>query len=125
MNKQDSLVIGYYHPCYFKVFDKKARLEFEGPRGNGTELEGELKYFYRTGQLKRIEFWGGLTKDTLGSIFRIYDAPGHEGTWKYYRKNGTLKKEIVHFVKLQPCESRDALLPGAGRKVYRYKRKND
>src|ERR1051326_1206032 len=49
MNKQDSLVMEHNHPCYFKVLDKKGRLEFEGGRGSGSELQGELRYYYRTG----------------------------------------------------------------------------
>ena len=105
VNKQDSLVIESSGARYFKVYDSKNRLVFEGLGGIiGTELEGDIKYYYKSGQLKRIEHWGYLQrKDTCNSSFRFNDAPGHDETWKYFRKDGTLKKKTEYIIIVYSC----------------------
>ena len=101
MNKQDSLVLIDHSPRYFKIYDSKKRLLFEGLRKQEEEMEGDIKFYYKNGKLKRIEHWD--SKDYKNSCdsnnwVRINDAPGPEETWQYFRKNGTLKKQYDYIV---------------------------
>ena len=89
INKQDSLVFGDLDLIkqetvrYFKIYNSKNRLIFEGKTEN-TRMIGDIKYYYKSGQLKRIEHLGKLDS---------FDGINKTGVWKYYRKDGTLKKE--------------------------------
>ena len=107
LNKQDSLVIEPHPPRYFKVYNSKNRLLFEGQTGlSGTGFEGDVKYYYKTGELKRIEHWGYKQhNDSCKNIsIGFNDGPGREGTWKYFRKDGTLKKQYDYIIKIYSCE---------------------
>lgn len=91
MNKQDSLVDQCIDarctpvPRYFKVYDRKNRLLFEGATKD-SEMIGCIQYYYKSGQLKRIEQWGT-------SYYDGFDGINESGTWNYYRKDGSLKKQ--------------------------------
>ncbi len=109
VNKQDSLVMEPHPQRYFKVYDSKNRLIFEGASGfSGTYLEGDIKYYHKSGHLKRIEQWGNNQgKDTCNTSFGFNDAPGHQGAWKYFRKNGTLKKRTEYIIIVTSCIAQD------------------
>lgn len=112
INKQDSIVIEDTTAHYFKVYDKRGRLLFEGERKKQTEgdgnsfLRGDIKYYYKSGQLKRIEHWDSeYHRDTCNTSLRISNGfPDPEGSWKYFRKDGTLKKQWDYFIKVYSCE---------------------
>lgn len=106
-NRQDSLVLIDHPPRYFKVYDKRHRLMFEGLSGvSSGEMEGDIKYYYKHGQLKRIEHWAQPGPDTIcaNAIIALSDGINPEGTWKYFRKDGTLKKQVNYIIKVKYCE---------------------
>ena len=79
---------------------------FEGLCGvKGTEFEGDVKFYYKTGELKKIEHWDNRYYDTTCTKLHIplNESPGPEGTWNYYRKNQTLKKQVNYFVEVKNC----------------------
>lgn len=87
---QDSL----YYKCrkeglikYVILFDDKNRKVLEGATG-GWLFRGEIKEYYRKGQLKQIRIYETLYKDGQS----LCDGPCPVGVWKYYRKNGSLIK---------------------------------
>ena len=88
MNSQDSSVLtgkrNTDFPKHFKIFDSRNRIIFVGTTDKDGEMIGSIKYYYKTGQIKRIEKFGLL--DSFDGINAI-------GDWKYYRKDGSLKKE--------------------------------
>jgi len=103
-NKQDSIVLEYgkyRKPYYYRVYNKKNRLLMEGGTdGPEAELLGDIKFYYSNGKLARIEHWDSAPlKDTCGGGIGLNDAPGPEGVWKYFRKNGSVKLQIVYFLK--------------------------
>ena len=106
INKQDSLVIIDHQPRFFKVYNSKNRLLFEGKTSEGKELQGEIMFYYKTGKIKRIEYWDNkLRNDSCGfNGIQINDAPGREGTWKFYYRNGKLKKEYKYIIKIYSCQ---------------------
>jgi hypothetical protein len=108
LSAQDTLIRsrGTYD-YYYKVYDKPgSAIEMEGKRCNGhTCLIGDLKYYYPNGKLRRIEIWHARTASVTGC-----DNPNHgiealerEGTWRYYRKNGSLKKTIEFLAEDKNC----------------------
>jgi hypothetical protein len=108
INKQDSLVLEDESPRYFKIYDAKKRLLFEGSRKKGSEMEGDIKFYYKNGKLKRIEHWDNKDyMDSCGNGIRINDAPGPEGTWQFFRKNGSIKKQYDYIVKIYSFPSFD------------------
>lgn len=89
MNNQDSSVLSAKtgntdFPKHFRIFDSKNRIIFEGTTAEDGEMVGFIKYYYKSGQLKRVE--------QLGTI-ELFDGINEIGDWKYYCKDGTLKKE--------------------------------
>lgn len=107
MNMQDSLVMNDHTPCYFKVYDAKGRLLFEGLSGIWTFMQGDIRFYYRSGQLKRIEHWDnqGYHDSCMGEVkASFHDAPGREGCWKYYRKKGSLYKQRDYLFKVYSCQ---------------------
>jgi len=107
VNRQDSLVIEPHPPSYFKVYDKKDRLLLEGFSDDlGTEFTGDVKFFYKNGAPKNIEHWNNTFLDTTCSNIAISmnDAPGPEGTWTTFRKNGTTKKQQQYLVEVYQCK---------------------
>ena len=104
VNKQDSLVIEEHPPRYFKVYNFNEKLLLEGQTIGGTEFQGDVKFYYKKGCLKRIEHWDNAEyKDSCGSAI-FHDAPGQEGTWKFFRRNGTLKKTYEYKMKIFSCQ---------------------
>lgn len=105
-NHQDSLVIENGPPHYFKVYNRRHQLLFEG--GSKTpagELEGDVICYYKSGIKKRIEHWDHqYTKDTCNESILFNEAPGPEGTWLYFRPDGSLKKKAVYSIKVTSCE---------------------
>ena len=108
LTPQDTLIRsrGNYD-YYYKLYAKPgAHMIMEGKRCNGhTCLIGDLKYYYANGKLKRIEIWHARTSSVTGC-----DNPTHgiealerEGTWRYYRKNGTLKQTIEFLAEDKDC----------------------
>ncbi len=108
LSSQDTLVRsrGYYD-YYYKIYEKPGSpLIMAGKRCNGhTCLIGDLLYYYPNGRLKRVEIWHARTSSVTGC-----DNPGHhiealerEGTWQYFRKNGSLKKTIGFLAEDKDC----------------------
>lgn len=105
-NAQDSLVILPHPPRYFRVYDAKQRLWFEGQTtSDDGDLIGDIKYYYKSGQLKRIEHLDGQQVDCVctNDCYGWNDGQGPEGTWKYFRKDGTQKKQVVYTIFLKSC----------------------
>lgn len=112
MTHQDSVVMENRAALYFKVYDKKNRLLMCGGREQGmTELSGDIIFYYHNGNIKRIAHWDSETfEDSCGNQYLIHDAPGREGKWKYYRKDGSLKKEVERQIKFGSCKMFDYTL---------------
>ena len=116
MNKQDSLVINYEGriypptPLYFKIYNKKNKLLFEGGR-RITEsdfdgaMRGDIKYYYRSGQLKRIEHKDcEYYIDTCDKRIKIgHGIPKPEGTWKFFRRDGSIIKRFDYSIEVKSC----------------------
>ncbi len=102
-NKQDSLVIYDHPPRYFKVYNFNNKLILEGQTVGWLELQGEIKFYYKSGRIKRIEYWSNeLHNDScISAVF--HDAPGPERTWKFFRRDGTIKKIYEHKIKIYSC----------------------
>jgi len=105
INKQDILLMDSV-PHYFKVYGRTDKLIFEGKNSEkGPELIGDVIYYYKKGTKKRIETWNSIyTKDTCNSSIGLNDAPGKEGTWLYFRRNGKLKKICAYSILVKSCE---------------------
>lgn len=100
LNKQDSIVVFDIVPYYFKVYNRNNRIIFSGQRGYDALLIGDIKYFYKSGHVKRIIHWksSGLGRDTLEEGAYMFDGPLI--TQKtYYRRNTNLKKRIEYKIK--------------------------
>jgi hypothetical protein len=96
MTHQDSIVMEDRNAHYFKVYDDKDHLLLSGTRAKGnTELTGDIIFYRKNGIILKIEHWDNSAyKDSCGNLYMINDAPGKEGNAKYYRKNGSIKKEV-------------------------------
>ena len=106
-NKQDSLAITSHPPRYFKVYDSRERLWFEGGTKEHDEyLTGDIQYYFKSGELKHIEHLDGVQVDCIcsGPCYGWNDGQGPEGTWKYFRKDGTVKKQVEYTVQVKSCE---------------------
>lgn len=107
VNTQDSIVLDESEQKCFKIYKSKDRLLFCGCSGKyGSELTGNLTYYYRNGNVKRIEHWNNseMMVEPCKIIVQINEAPGPEGTWSYFRRNGSVKKEIKYKVEKVSCE---------------------
>jgi hypothetical protein len=108
LSAQDTLIRsrGSYD-YYYKVYEKPgAPVCFEGKRCVGhTCLIGDLKYYYPNGKLKRIEIWHARTSSVTGceNLNHGIEALEREGTWRYYRKGGSLKKTIQFLAEDKDC----------------------
>lgn len=124
-NSQDSIVMIYSssNSYYFKVYNRKNKLCFEG-RTNPAyrNLQGKIKYYYKSGELKKIEYREeseiGII-DTINSCIDIGDEYSSPKIWKYYRKKGTLKKQIEFIFKVYSCSP--VLFAHSGIKTTRFK----
>ena len=108
MNKQDSIVLKSDSTYYFKIYGRKNRLLYEGLRFYEV-LTGDIKFYYRSGQIKRIEHVNNADHDVPCNNFTVMinDGPEPEGTWHYFRKNGTIKRKIEYLIKVTNCEQFD------------------
>lgn len=80
---------------YIILFDEKNRKILEGGNG-GWLFRGEIREYYINGQVKYISVFEDLYVDNVS----ICDGPCPNGLWKYYRRNGTLRKtENVDYLK--------------------------
>jgi hypothetical protein len=98
---QDSIIMAPPHTMYYKVYDRLNLLMMEGETtGDGAELTGDIKYFYKSGKLKRLEKWGeGIMRDSCEhELIKMHDAPGPEGNWTYYRRNGSIYKTVTYLI---------------------------
>jgi hypothetical protein len=108
LSPQDTLIRsrGQYD-YYYKVYEKPGTpIRMEGKRCNGhTCLIGDLKYYYPNGHLKRIEIWHARTSSVTGceNLKHGIEALEREGTWRYYRKSGTLKRTIQFLAEDKDC----------------------
>lgn len=98
VNKQDSLVIYSKIAYYFKVYNRRNQLIIEGLRGiEGQELVGDIKFYFKSGKIKRLDHWDYRHPfDTCGN--KNIRIP--EGSCKYFRKNGSLKKQYDYSIKI-------------------------
>jgi hypothetical protein len=106
---QDSIIMAPHHPMYYKVYGKGNRVIMEGQTDRTEEeLSGEIKYFYRTGNLKRAENWCSgdqPIRDSCGGGYVGYDMHLPIGIWTYYRKKGSILKTVNYII--LPCEHKN------------------
>lgn len=97
-NKTDQVILGNTKNnkvYYIFIYNKQSKLIAETHRAYGNEILGKSK-FYKKGKLRRTENYEQyLYTDTITNK-KFYRSDGYEksGLWKYYRKNGLLKKTI-------------------------------
>ena len=92
---------------YYKYFTKPNGTPILEGKGSdlGCCLKGDIKFYYPTGQLQRIEHWDNDQHiDTCGAQINISDAPIPEGKWTYFRKDGSKEKEVNYIIKVINCK---------------------
>lgn len=109
MTAQDSFVMSdseIAQAFYYKVFKRKKRLLFEGLRPSYTnELRGDIRFYYASGKIKRIEHWDdkAFRVDSCMDSVGLDDDSQKEGIWKYYKRNGRLKKIVEYKITSTSC----------------------
>lgn len=95
MNHQDSLVIESKEQFYFKVYNAKNELMFEGLNDHlGRHFIGDVKFYARQGNLKRIEHWVSyFFQDSLGNYYVLSESEFAIRIVEF-RKDGSEKKSI-------------------------------
>lgn len=104
LTHQDSIVIVDTMPKYFRVYDSANRLVLQGQTENSGLMVGDVIFYYHNGNVRRIEHWNRVSSDSCSVSFSIHEAPGRAGTWKYFRKDGTIRKELVYKIIIKSCE---------------------
>lgn len=86
---------------YLKFYDSKGKLILEGLKNEHCDFEGHVKYYYKNGRVRRIEYWN----DTLNYQVKdglIYSGSSQsykpEGIWYYYSKDGALKSTTEYHI---------------------------
>jgi len=105
LNEQDSIVLRSPDPKYIRVYNYRNQLWFESATDRFGRMSGDIIYYRKSGTIDRIEH-----RDTQifiegcpDSTFLYYESPMRIGTWKYYRKDGTLKKEEKYTNESDDC----------------------
>jgi hypothetical protein len=102
--KQDSIVfyedLQDYKYLIFK--NKKGDKILEGPLNYGL-LEGNIKTFYRNGEIKSSRYYG-FNKDK--NVIDWIDMPYQIGEWNYYNRKGKITK-IEKYLTLLDTKSDD------------------
>lgn len=104
LNQQDSIVLINDSSKYFKVHDECGKLWFEGATNSYGFMVGDIKWFGDDGHLDRIVSYSQNApyKCCSDSSCAMFETP-QACRWKYYRKNGLLKKEKVSLVDGDDC----------------------
>jgi hypothetical protein len=86
---------------YLKFYDTKGKLKLEGLKNEHCDFEGQVKYYYKNGKVKRIEYWNDTltyqVKDEL-IYFGSSQSFKPEGIWYYYSKDGALNSTIEYYI---------------------------
>jgi hypothetical protein len=80
---------------YFKVYDRKKRLLFEGAKnGQHGWLQGKVIHYYKNGNVKRTEY-RDYHNTNMNYQYMLENRSDLDTSykWQYYRANGTLKKQ--------------------------------
>lgn len=104
LNAQDSLVIESDKAAYFRVYDSSNMLVMEGETESSGLMVGDIKFYYKDGDLRRIEHWDRLSNDSSSTSISLHEAPGRCGNWRFYRKSGILKKQYTYRLRIISCE---------------------
>ncbi len=104
-NHQDSLIVHDTAAKYYMVYDLNNRLIFEGRKEtSGTSLTGKVRFYYPTGNIKRIEYWIGAAyakilarMNIVFSMEWFLTATGLiiEKTAPYHTKQNLFSREAV------------------------------
>ncbi len=105
-NHQDSLVMFPTKTSYFKYYTRpNGRLILEGKNSwIGSYLDGEVKFYYKNGEIKRIENWGIREKDTCGVKLSVHDEPAPKDTWKYFDCKERLTQTDFFHIDILSCK---------------------
>ncbi|NLE63683.1 MAG: toxin-antitoxin system YwqK family antitoxin [Bacteroidales bacterium] len=86
---------------YWKKYDKKNKLEYEGRFYNGEPI-GEFLYYHPNGKIKNISFFTANSPIVTTTMFHengtkyaegVYWNKNKDGKWLYYNSNGKLVAE--------------------------------
>ena len=103
LNHQDSLVMFNNDIHYFKIYNKN-KLIMAGQNGYVPYLTGDITFYGSSNKIKRIEHHNNAYKlDTCNSSIILNDAPGKEGKWYFYNKQGQLKKTVEYYIFCKSC----------------------
>src|SRR5690606_32043713 len=88
---------------YIKLYNKENTLILEGKLGEYEKVVGSIKLYYLNGNLKEERYISEKTIECKVEFDNKVDAvlvSDNEGTnwghWKFYNKNGKLKKERIY-----------------------------
>lgn len=107
LNKQDSSVFLREKPCYVKVYDSNDRLWFESATDNSGMVTGDVVFYRTNGIMQRIEHYDDemFLDSCPDSLTTSWEEPERFGVWKYYRRDGSLKKEKKFGLKGTECST--------------------
>ena len=105
LNHQDSIANGlgnfYGITYYLRIYNSKNKLVKEGIKGkNSSLLTGNIKYFFKNGNLKKTENYQ-ITAQLLPDSTKYVLSDGYSpfNDFNYYRKSGKIKKTIKYYLK--------------------------
>ena len=98
ISKQDKVLLADINQ-YLMVYDWNNKLLLEGLKTPDLELVGKVLFYHKSGNIKRIENWGNSKQVAQNNGKKFYTKKiTPEGSWTYYRPDGTLRKEIVYCI---------------------------
>lgn len=105
LNKQDSIVLIDQSTKYIRVYNSRNVLWFESGSNEYGELFGDIIFYFPNGTIERIEHRDKeiAIESCPDSMLLDFESPMCNGTWKYYRKDGTLKKEKKYSHQSDDC----------------------
>lgn len=109
LNHQDSMIFLRENHCYVRVYDTHNRLWFESATDNYGMVIGDVIFYYPNGTVERVKhFDDEMLLDACPDSTRIsFEEPEQYGVWKYYRRDGSLKKQEQFGLEAIDCDSID------------------
>lgn len=109
ITKQDK-ILANDSSYYFKVYGYSKKIILEGKKFRGGELCGEIKFYYKNGQLKETRYYRDYIEGYTAKVSPIIcDGGSPWGTWKYYNRKGRVRKTIVFSSEKDPTNKEIAL----------------
>lgn len=105
MNKQDSLMFRSEIPMYIRVYNSKNHLWFEGLTDAHGRLSSDITYYRKSGTVEHIEHrkYEVPIESCPDTSLLSFEHPMRTGTWQYFRRDGTLKREKKYTIQADDC----------------------